>query len=257
VTIRTGSPSSIGVRHLVACLILIALAGSAAADEAPPQISDRRHLTGAATSWLGFGIGQGVQGRWRERGWIFTAIDAGTVVLAVAGFIELIEQCIDKSDGSSRACTGSALTEPGTRLIIPAVLLHVLSRFVQVGEAAIAPKRNASRPPIGKRLLAVTSLAGAGFVLGTTGLVAASEAKGQRDSARSGCTDDLKVCTPFGVTLAKDARSTAHLATGALAGSALAIGAVVYLIAKAPSDTNWQVMPVVSRSPGIVIGRTF
>jgi hypothetical protein len=53
------------------------------------EISDGAHIGGGvANICLGFGIGQAIQGRWSERGWIFTVGQAAAVVGIVVGISE-------------------------------------------------------------------------------------------------------------------------------------------------------------------------
>ena len=43
-------------------------------------ISQGRYIGGGVTGlFLGFGIGQAIQGRWKERGWIHTVLQAGII----------------------------------------------------------------------------------------------------------------------------------------------------------------------------------
>jgi hypothetical protein len=51
------------------------------------EISDNEIVLGAVlAAWPGFGVGQAVQGRWRDRGWIFTLGEGGSLgVFAMSG----------------------------------------------------------------------------------------------------------------------------------------------------------------------------
>jgi hypothetical protein len=56
------------------------------------EISLVAHAGGVALNWFfGFGIGQAVQGRWSDTGWIFTLGEAGSITLFVVGFVRAFE----------------------------------------------------------------------------------------------------------------------------------------------------------------------
>ena len=58
------------------------------------EISDGAHVGGAVASlFLGFGVGQAVQGRYGETGWIFTLGEAASMVALVAGFVKTFDNC--------------------------------------------------------------------------------------------------------------------------------------------------------------------
>lgn len=50
---------------------------------------------GLITLFVPFGIGQAVQGRWAERGWIFTAGELGSIGMMIYG----IPRCVDEDRG--------------------------------------------------------------------------------------------------------------------------------------------------------------
>jgi hypothetical protein len=53
------------------------------------EISEQRYISGGAVgSVIGLGIGHAIQGRYSEKGWIFTAGELGSVVVLVAGASE-------------------------------------------------------------------------------------------------------------------------------------------------------------------------
>jgi len=54
------------------------------------EISDGAHIAGGAVALgLGFGLGQAVQGRWAEKGWLFTVGSAASVAAIVVGVSSL------------------------------------------------------------------------------------------------------------------------------------------------------------------------
>ncbi len=58
------------------------------------EISDGQHLGGAALAvFMGFGIGQAVQGRWSDRGYIFTLGEIAAIAALIYGAAEMINNC--------------------------------------------------------------------------------------------------------------------------------------------------------------------
>ena len=59
-------------------------------------ISQNQHVAGGIVSlFFGFGIGQAIQGRWSEKGWIFTLGEAATGTLFVYGMVDLLGNCFE------------------------------------------------------------------------------------------------------------------------------------------------------------------
>lgn len=57
------------------------------------EISLGQHAGGVVANWLlGFGIGQAIQGRWSDTGWMFTLGEAAGITLIVAGAVRLDSQ---------------------------------------------------------------------------------------------------------------------------------------------------------------------
>jgi len=55
------------------------------------EISDGQHLGGAAVAFFfGFGAGQAVQGRWSDKGWIFTLGEVATITMMIYGAVNLV-----------------------------------------------------------------------------------------------------------------------------------------------------------------------
>ena len=58
-------------------------------------ISDGRYYGGAALgTYIGFGVGHAIQGRYQDKGWIFTAGQVGSLFVAATG----ITKCLFDSD---------------------------------------------------------------------------------------------------------------------------------------------------------------
>ncbi|HEU4726734.1 MAG TPA: hypothetical protein VFT22_02565 [Kofleriaceae bacterium] len=64
------------------------------------EISDGRHLAGVLGSFMvGWGIGQAIQGRYGDTGWIFTVGEAGSVIALIAGVVREVEHDGDREGG--------------------------------------------------------------------------------------------------------------------------------------------------------------
>jgi hypothetical protein len=80
------------------------------------EISDGQHVGGGVASvFLGFGIGQAIQGRWSDKGWIFTVGDATAYGLVIYGlsqndcWIRIWGECDDDDDGVAAVVAGLAV----------------------------------------------------------------------------------------------------------------------------------------------------
>jgi hypothetical protein len=59
-------------------------------------ISDGAHIGGGLVAlFFGFGVGQAVQGRWGDTGWIFTAGEVGSGALMIYGMTQLFANCFE------------------------------------------------------------------------------------------------------------------------------------------------------------------
>jgi hypothetical protein len=66
-------------------------------------ISDGEWLGGGLASvFLGFGIGQAIQGRWSERGWIFTLGQGGSFLVMMYGVTQAFEDCFEGCSDNDR-----------------------------------------------------------------------------------------------------------------------------------------------------------
>ncbi len=79
------------------------------------EISDSAHLGGGVASFLvGFGVGQIVQGRWSETGWIFTLGETASIVAVFVGAAKAFDNCFDRdtschnNDGETYLIAGVA-----------------------------------------------------------------------------------------------------------------------------------------------------
>jgi hypothetical protein len=59
-------------------------------------ISDGAHIGGGLVAlFFGFGVGQAVQGRYGDTGWIFTVGEAGSMALLIYGATRIFHDCFD------------------------------------------------------------------------------------------------------------------------------------------------------------------
>lgn len=83
-------------------------------------ISDGAHIGGGVASlFVGFGVGQALQGRWGDTGWIFTVGELASMGLMIYGFAQVFEECYGEpcngSDGVAALLVG-ALAAGGFRI---------------------------------------------------------------------------------------------------------------------------------------------
>ena len=88
---------------------------------------------GVLALWLGFGVGQGVEGRWHDTGWIFTLGESAALVGVIAGAIGTVNNCdfngqCSNNNGSVTLLVGSALALGGLRI------WEVVDAFIGPGE---------------------------------------------------------------------------------------------------------------------------
>ena len=100
-------------------------------------ISDGQYLGGGLASlFLGFGIGQAVEGRWHDTGWIFTLGEPVAFGVTMYGLIESLN-CFDSAAGS---CSSAG----GTAIAVGLIGLAGL-RIWEIIDAFVAPPRHNER----------------------------------------------------------------------------------------------------------------
>ena len=74
---------------------------------------------GLAAMFIGFGVGQAIQGRWGEQGWIFTLGEPVAVTVMTVGAVEVLADCTDRcahtSDRGAWMLVGGLLGFVGLR----------------------------------------------------------------------------------------------------------------------------------------------
>jgi hypothetical protein len=93
---------------------------------------------GLAAIFIGFGVGQAVQGRWGERGWIFTLGETATVAMMIAGAVRIGDDCID-----STGCKDDDTN--GTALLVGGLLGYTAFRIWGVVDAFAGPSEHNRR----------------------------------------------------------------------------------------------------------------
>jgi hypothetical protein len=83
---------------------------------------------------LGFGVGQAIEGRWLELGWMFTVVDTGGAALETAGVLQVF------SRGCNRACQNRGLEMAGGGFLV-----ELGSRILQSWDAFTAPEAHNRR----------------------------------------------------------------------------------------------------------------
>lgn len=74
------------------------------------EITEGAHFGGAAASiFLGFGLGQAIQGRYGDTGWIFTVGEAASFVALMIGVTQMVEDCFDTIDDNCNESRGEGL----------------------------------------------------------------------------------------------------------------------------------------------------
>jgi hypothetical protein len=97
------------------------------------EISDRRYTSGALASFfVGFGIGQALEGRWSDTGYIFTLGETASAVALIYG--------LDRTLHCFEGCSND-----GSRWIIGGTFFLGAFRVVEIVDALIAPPRHNQR----------------------------------------------------------------------------------------------------------------
>jgi hypothetical protein len=100
------------------------------------EITDGQHVAGAAVAiFFGFGIGQAVQGRWSEAGWIFALGESASLAALIIGAIKTIDNCFE------RTCNNT----DGELLLWGGLIGFSVFRVWEVVDAFIAPPKHNRR----------------------------------------------------------------------------------------------------------------
>lgn len=95
---------------------------------------DQRALGGVAALFVGFGVGQAVEGRWHETGWIFTLGESASTLALVWGLGIGLSDCFG-ADGSDKACNSNR----GVPLIVGGLIGLTGFRIGELIDAVVMP----------------------------------------------------------------------------------------------------------------------
>jgi len=102
------------------------------------EITEGAQIGGAAVNlFVGFGLGQAIQGRWSDTGWIFTLGELGTMTLMMAAAIDAIDDC-----GVNDQCQD---TDDNVEMIVASVLGFTVFRVWSVADAIAGPNAHNRR----------------------------------------------------------------------------------------------------------------
>jgi hypothetical protein len=107
-------------------------------------ISDGEHIGGGlAALFVGFGVGQAVQGRWSKKGWIFTFGELGSMVVMFYGMFSFIDRCAAADSdpyADDQACEQAF--GRGMGLMLGGALALSIFRVWETVDAFIAPQQH-------------------------------------------------------------------------------------------------------------------
>ena len=95
---------------------------------------------GVASIFIGFGIGQAIQGRWKERGWIHTTVQSGALLVYIGSLAFTVSSVVEDMstrDASVGDISGSALI--GSGLTLGLVLVILGSRIWEMVDTWMLP----------------------------------------------------------------------------------------------------------------------
>jgi hypothetical protein len=102
------------------------------------EISDGQHVAGAALAiFFGFGVGQAVQGRWSETGWIFAVGEAASIAAIIVGLVRMVDDCF----GSDRSCNNS----DGEILFVGGLISFSVLRIWEIVDSIAGPPKHNQR----------------------------------------------------------------------------------------------------------------
>jgi hypothetical protein len=100
------------------------------------EITDGQQIGGGlAALFFGLGVGQAVEGRWRDTGWIFSFGEPLAIGVAIAGMVDSVERC--PLDGRCNRPSSRATT-----MILGGLLAFTGLHVWEVVDAFVAPARH-------------------------------------------------------------------------------------------------------------------
>jgi hypothetical protein len=107
-------------------------------------ITDGEHLGGGlAALFVGFGVGQAVQGRWGRKGWIFTVGELGSMAVMFYGLFSAFDNCAaaDSDPYASDTSCDRAFSR-GFGLMLGGMLALSVFRVWETVDAFVAPPQH-------------------------------------------------------------------------------------------------------------------
>jgi hypothetical protein len=100
------------------------------------EISDTRYIIGGVlgTYPIGLGIGHAIQGRWSEKGWIFTSGELGSAAVFMIGALGCINNELDKGLNGKDDCHGI-----NEAMIVTGVVGYIGFRIWEIVDVWSAP----------------------------------------------------------------------------------------------------------------------
>ena len=100
------------------------------------EISDGKHIGGGIAAFaIGFGVGQAVQGRWSDTGYIFTLGEGASMVALFYGLGRALS-CVD----SDTTCNND-----GGAWMLGGLLVYTVLHVWEIGDAFVVPPRHNQR----------------------------------------------------------------------------------------------------------------
>ena len=105
------------------------------------EITDNRHVGGILVSlFFGLGIGQAVQGRYGDTGWIFTVGETASTVALFVGVFKTLDHCFDTID--DHTCNNDST---GSVLLIGGFVGLAAFRIWEIVDAITGPPKHNAR----------------------------------------------------------------------------------------------------------------
>lgn len=105
------------------------------------EISDGEHIAGGALAlFFGFGVGQAVQGRWSDTGWVFTLGETASIAAVIAGAVAIADDCFDVDQNCDDANDSA-----GTGLLVAGIIGISVFRIWEIVDAFAGPSSHNAR----------------------------------------------------------------------------------------------------------------
>lgn len=112
------------------------------------EISDTQHAGGVVANILfGFGVGQAIQGRYGETGWIFTLGELGSFTAMIVGLVQSFDDCLanDTVSGGVGRLRGSSCSNNGEILFWGGLIGYLGFHVWSIADAITGPANHNRR----------------------------------------------------------------------------------------------------------------